>query len=176
MKRQMRRRVQLVLGAAAGAPRRHTRCVVCTRFVRAGICCAFSRVSSNWLIFHFYGNRTRMLRLTWRGVECLLLLLLPPPPPRKQGKYYLAKPMYRACLEGRIKTLGALHIEKLSCKINIASLLAESKDRCIESELLFRETIRAGSMRYGADHPRLSSWKRSFRDRFGRDFVDGDGN
>ena len=103
-----------------------------------------------------------------------LLLLLPPP--RKQGKYYLAKPMYRACLEGRIKTLGALHIETLSCKINIASLLAESKDRCIESELLFRETIRAGSMRYGADHPRLSSWKRSFRDRFGRDFVDGDGN
>ena len=118
------------------------------------------------------------MRLTWRGVECLLLLLLllPPPPPRKQGKYYLAKPMYRACLEGRIKTLGALHIETLSCKINIASLLAESKDRCIESELLFRETIRAGSMRYGADHPRLSSWKRSFRDRFGRDFVDGDGN
>jgi tetratricopeptide (TPR) repeat protein len=95
---------------------------------------------------------------------------------RKQGKYDLAEPLYHDCLEGRIKTLGALNIETLSCKINIASLLAESKDRCIESELLFRETIREGSMRYGADHPRLSSWKRSFRDRFGRDFVDGDGN
>jgi hypothetical protein len=117
-----------------------------------------------------------MIRLTWRGRMFALLLLLLPPPPRKQGKYDLAEPMYRACLEGRIKTLGALHIEALSCKINIASPLAESKDRCIESELLFRETIRAGSMRYGADHPRLSLWKRSFRDRFGCDFVDGDGN
>jgi tetratricopeptide (TPR) repeat protein len=93
---------------------------------------------------------------------------------RKQGKYGLAYPLYQDCLEGRKKTIGALHIETLSCKINIASLLAESNDRSIESELLFRETIREGSMRYGPDHPRLISWKRSFADRFGRDFIDGD--
>jgi len=94
---------------------------------------------------------------------------------RKQRKYDLAKPLYESCVEGRTKTLGPLHLETLSCKINIASLIAESRDQCIEAELLFRETIREGSMRYGADHPRLSSWKRSFRDRFGREFVDSDG-
>jgi hypothetical protein len=91
---------------------------------------------------------------------------------RKQGKYDLAEPMYHACLEGRIKTLGALHIETLSCKINIASLLAESGKRCDESEILFRTTIREGMDRYGPAHPRLSSWKKSYKDRFGRQFVD----
>lgn len=91
---------------------------------------------------------------------------------RKQQKYDIAKPLYEKCLEGRMKTLGEHHIETLSCKINIASLLAESGNRCDESEILFRTTIREGMDRYGPAHPRLSSWKKSYKDRFGRQFVD----
>lgn len=91
---------------------------------------------------------------------------------RKQRKYDMAKPLYEECLEGRIKTLGAHHIETLSCKINIASLLAESANRCAESELLFRNTIREGIGKYGLAHPRLNSWKKSYKDRFGREFMD----
>ena len=85
------------------------------------------------------------------------------------GRFELAKPLYDSCLEGRTATLGPLHLETLSCKINIASLLAESNCHA-ESEKLFSETIQDGTKEYGAQHPRLNSWKSSFKDRFSRDF------
>ena len=71
---------------------------------------------------------------------------------KNQGKYDLAEPLYKECLQAREEKLSRQHTDTLSSINNLASLY-DKQGKCDLADLLYEDCIQSAEELLGNEHP-----------------------